>query len=158
MALGGGYFDFQHVTIGNFKSVKEKPSLLISNAFAKIDTAGTEIITIIDPTTVSFNNSIIWGGADDELNIGGYLEAGAFSWKFDHCLLRTTKDIADEKYFTNCIANKDPLFIDYKEFNYKLDTLSPALKQGIYRGIDTDIDGKPRNTEKPDLGAYEMTY
>jgi hypothetical protein len=72
--------------------------------------------------------------------------------------LKTKKNTSDENYFSNCIINKDPKFIDYREYNYKLDTLSPALKQGIYRGIDADMDGNLRNTEKPDLGAYQMAY
>jgi hypothetical protein len=154
MALSGGYFDFQHVTIGNDWSEKEKPSLYIANAF--IDPSTKTAITV-DPTEVSFNNSIIWGSVNDELAVRSS-GSGSFSWKFDHCLLRTQKDTSDENYFSNCIINKDPAFIDYKEYNYKLDTLSPALNQGIYQGIDTDIDGNPRNTTKPDLGAYEMAY
>jgi hypothetical protein len=156
MALGGGLFDFQHVTIGNYKSSKDKPSLAISNAFVKF-VDEKEITTIVDPTEISFGNSIIWGAADNELAVGG-VGTGSFSWKFDHCLLRTTKNISDGNNFSNCIAKKDPLFIDYERFNYKLDTLSPALHQGIYREVSTDIDGNPRNFEKPDLGAYEMPY
>ena len=156
MALGGGYFDFQHVTIGNYCSSNDKSSLAISNAYVRL-IKGVETITVIDPTEVSFGNSIIWGAVDDEIAVGS-TGTGSFSWKFDHCLLRTTKNISNENNFSNCIANKDPLFIDYKEFNYKLDTLSPALNRGIYSGIDTDIDGASRNSEKPDLGAYEMPY
>ena len=151
MALSGGYFEFHHVTIGNYWSVKDKPSLAFSNAF--VDPT-TETIITVDPTTVSFNNSIIWGYVDDELAIGN-TGLGKFSWNFDHCLLRTTRNTSDEENFSNCIINKDPAFIDYGGYNYRLDTLSPALNQGIYRGIDTDIDGIPRNTETPDLGAYE---
>jgi len=156
MALSGGCFEFQHVTIGNNWSVKEKPSLVFSNAFVKIDTAtNKEIIITVDPTKVSFNNSIVWGGTEDELAIGN-TNMGTFSWNFDHCLLRTTRNTSDETYFSNCIINKDPAFVDYKQYNYQLDSLSPALNKGIYQGIDTDIDGKPRDIAAPDLGAYEM--
>ena len=156
MALSGGLFEFQHVTIGNYWSIeKGKPSLVFSNAFVEIDPAtNTETIITVDPTTVAFNNSIIWGSIDNELAIGN-TNMGTFSWNFDHCLLRTTRNTSDETYFSNCIINKDPAFIDYKEYNYKLDSLSPALNQGIYQGIDTDIDGKPRDIAAPDLGAYE---
>jgi hypothetical protein len=154
MALSGGYFNFHHVTIGNYKSTDNKSSLAIANAFTD---PRTEIPITVDPTEISFVNSIIWGTIDEELKIGS-AGTGKFSWKFDHCLLKTKKNTSDENYFSNCIINKDPKFVDYEKYNYKLDTLSPALKQGIYREIATDIDGNPRNIEKPDLGAYQMPY
>jgi len=157
MALGGGYYEFQHITIGNYPTADKKPSLYFANAFTKYDAKGNETIITVDPTEVSFVNSIIWGDFEDEISVGN-TGVGSFSWNFDHCLLKTKKNISEEKYFSNCISNNDPKFVDYKEYNYKLDTISPALKQGIYLGVNTDIDGNSRNTEKPDLGAYEMPY
>jgi hypothetical protein len=131
--------------------------LVFTNAFVKVDKDGHETIITVDPTEVSFYNSIVWGASDDEF-IFGNSGMGEFSWKFDHCLLKTKRNTSDENYFSNCIINEDPKFVDNEEYNYKLDTLSPALKKGVYREMDFDIDGNPRNTEKPDLGAYEMTY
>ena len=151
MALSGGYFEFHHVTIGNYWSVNEKPSLVFSNAFVEPQ---TETIITVDPTKVVFDNSIVWGGAENEIVIGS-TNMGTFTWNFDHCLLKTTRNTSDEEYFSNCIINKSPAFVEYEKYNYQLDSLSPALNQGVYRGIDTDIDGNPRDMATPDLGAYE---
>ena len=49
----------------------------------------------------------------------------------------------------------DPLFIDYKNGNYRLKRNSPARNRGEYISINTDLDGYPvPKNEKPDIGAY----
>ncbi len=71
-------------------------------------------------------------------------------------------DISDPAFYLNCQANDDPLFVDYTENNYRLDTLSPAIDIGSMDIIDTpeleiDIDGNSRiSDDGPDLGAYEF--
>jgi hypothetical protein len=52
------------------------------------------------------------------------------------------------------ILNEDPKFIDIWEFNYRLDTLSPAKDAGIRAGILIDLEGTERDA-LPDIGAYE---
>lgn len=160
MALCGGIFNFQHVTIGNLISTSDKPSVMLQNYFTQYELSGDDIIEHkipVTPTLISFENSIVWGSAKEEISTK-YIEGYDFDWSFDHCWLRTERDLNGQS-FTTCWANEDPLFIDWEAYDYKLDTLSPALDKGkSLPNIQVDIENSPRSSENPDLGAYEMPY
>ncbi|MDR0363959.1 MAG: hypothetical protein LBH92_02940 [Bacteroidales bacterium] len=160
MALCGGIFGFQHVTIANFVSTAEKPSMILQNYFEQYEGFGETIIVHkipVAPTLISFENSIAWGKTKEEI-VTKYLEGYDFNWSFDHSLLQTQRNL-NESNFITCWANEDPLFVNWEEYDYKLDTLSPALDRGKpLPNIQTDINGFLRNPQHPDLGAYEMTY
>ena len=75
----------------------------------------------------------------------------------------------DEPPFDDFFSNCDPcingdnstiLFANVDEDNYHLDTLSVAEEQAkpILPQIPNDLDGFVRDTEKPDIGAYEYQY
>ena len=66
-------------------------------------------------------------------------------------MFRTTLDGLDT---LGNIINEEPNFMEPAAYNYRLDTLSPAKDNGINIGIDTDLDGNPRDI-LPDLGSYE---
>jgi hypothetical protein len=107
------------------------------------------------PFSANFANSIIYGNQLNELAIDD--SATEFIYTFDHCLLKTDLNISSSGNFVECLKNEDPLFVDYLENNYQLDSLSPAKNIGdpvISTTIPTDINGKDR-TQTPDLGAYE---
>ena len=79
---------------------------------------------------------------------------GQLNYSFDHSLLKTTSGISDPQHYTGCIANEDPLFMDPAAYNYKIDSLSPAIGKGIPMGVPFDIEGVERG-QNPDLGAYQ---
>lgn len=60
---------------------------------------------------------------------------------------------------TNMIRNESPGFeiVDTQNrlYNFRLRDGSPALNMGINTTIGIDLDGRPRNVNGPDLGAYE---
>ena len=68
---------------------------------------------------------------------------------FDNNILKTTLELDSLN-----ILNADPLFLEPVNFNYRLDTLSPAKDIGHSLGILSDLDGNLRDN-LPDLGAYE---
>ena len=83
---------------------------------------------------------------------------------FENCIIQvadTFNTSNKENYKTVWKGAKyDPLFIDpYKEYNYQLDTLSPAKDVGKLEygtQFPLDILTKDRTVDKgPDLGAYE---
>lgn len=160
MALMGGQFRFQHVTIGNYASTEEAPSIVLWNAYTTYVEVSkdeyVEQINVVEPTDILIENSIVWGNAGEEIAKGKDV-GGTFNWAFNHCLLKTKRDLSSSN-FSGCFANEDPLFIDREKYDYKLDTLSPALNKGANLGIPIDIDGNMRSAETPDLGAYEMDY
>ncbi len=53
------------------------------------------------------------------------------------------------------LYNQDPMFSGEPGFEYRLDSLSPAVDAGRDIGIPEDIEGNPRDAN-PDLGAYEF--
>ncbi len=70
------------------------------------------------------------------------------------------KILADKKHFNEVIVNKSPLFTNYKNYDYSLDTLSVAQKAGskiFAQEYPLDYDGNNRllDGKQPDLGFLE---
>jgi hypothetical protein len=121
-----------------------------------------------DLSEANFTNSIFYGNHKLELILDNHKNAD-FNYLFDHCLLKQTADSVDTTdavHFRNIILNKYPRFnndsIINKEYNFSLDTLSPAKDAGImeiinkYPVLKYDYEGKLRTADgKPDLGAFE---
>jgi len=158
--LYGGHYDFRHMTIGNFwnRSARKNPSVFINNYYFY---NGQEITR--DLTKAYFGNSIIYGNLPDELGLDLSTSA-QINYTFDHCFIRSQKDISGDENFIAVTMNVDPLFIDNATHNLMPDTLSPVINYGAYEVISNspfnlsfDITGKNRlNDEGPDLGAYEF--
>ena len=150
LAFGGSY-DFRQLTIGNFwgGSVRFSPSLRISNYV--YDTSGIKIPNSL--TKAYFGNCIIYGNEDEEIMLDS-LEIAQFSYTFDHVLLKTNKSISDPLHFPECFKNEDPRFVDVMNFNYAIDSISPAIKKGKLMDVPFDINGVDRG-DTPDLGAYQ---
>jgi len=147
----GGFYDFRQMTIGNFWnwSVRSDPSLYISNY--TYSSTGDPVVA--DLQQAYFGNCIVYGFLEDEIRLEQ--EAGAqFNYRFDHALLKTTVNISDPVHFAGILTNEDPLFVNRDDFNFALDTLSPAINKGIPMGVAYDLKGIFRDNT-PDLGAYE---
>lgn len=160
----GGDLDFRHCTFGNYwnQTVRLDPSFTLSNNLIIPDGEGG-YVTLLGNLDAYFGNCIIYGNLDEEILYSND-ETVTFDYKFDHCLLKTEMDISDESFYPNSIQNKDPLFIDYSSFNFRLDTLSPASDIGSYEiinsslvNLEMDLDENSRMMDEgPDLGAYEF--
>ncbi len=149
--IRGGDYDFRQLTIGNYwsASVRSISSLCISNY--DYDTLGNKIPGQL--TKAYFGNSIIYGSEDNEILFDS-LAGTPFNYSFDHSLLRTRLNTSSAGHYTECAVNKDPLFIDPVLFDYRIDSLSPAIRQGIPMGVLYDINGIERGIT-PDLGSYQ---
>ncbi|HMM11333.1 MAG TPA: hypothetical protein PKE03_04470 [Bacteroidales bacterium] len=151
---GGGAYRFRHTTLANnwTLGVRNTPSLFFTNFLPDSLNRPFPI-----PLNMEWGNSIIYGSAEEE--IGKELVAGADStYIFDHCLLRTKRPTTNQTNYINIIRNQDPKFKDYPKFDYRLDTLSPAIGKGkiaIGQAIPFDIAGNSR-LPVPDLGAYQF--
>ncbi|PKP54256.1 MAG: hypothetical protein CVT92_00440 [Bacteroidetes bacterium HGW-Bacteroidetes-1] len=149
----GGAYRFQHTTIANnwSLSVRNTPALFYNNFL--MDKLGHPIPV---PINVSFGNSIIYGSNSEEIE--SELIAGADTlYLFDHCLIKTERDLNNFGNFDNCIKNEIPQFKDYSNFNFRPDSLSPVIGKGklsIAIEVPIDLDGIDR-TASPDLGAYQ---
>lgn len=116
-----------------------------------------------DLKKANFGNSIIFGNHIQEIELGNN-NKNEFNFLFENCIIQVadTFNTSSGEYFKNIWkgAKYDPLFIDpYKEYNYQLDTLSPAKDVGkLQYGLQFPLDilNRDRTADKgPDLGAYE---
>lgn len=153
-AVDGGDFLLRHCTIGNYwwQSPRTTSSVYFSN-YEDQDGERYEF-----PFHWEMYNSIVYGLQEEELGIALSGVEVDTTYLFDHCLIKTGKFSNADPGFSNCIFNQDPLFTDYRNFDYHLsDVLSPAVGAGspiIAEEVPFDIEGKDR-TNTPDLGAYQ---
>lgn len=166
--LIGGEYEFYHTTIANYwgnysTKARSTASLVISNVLIIQGSNGGSTSYNGDLVKANFGNSIIFGNNIQEIELGDN-KKNEFNFMFENCIIQvadTFNTSNKENYKTVWKGAKfDPLFIDpYKEYNYQIDTLSPAKDVGKLdygTQFPMDILTKDRTVDKgPDLGAYE---
>ncbi|MBQ3709126.1 MAG: hypothetical protein II887_00310 [Bacteroidales bacterium] len=153
--VDGGDYLLRHCTIGNYwwASPRTTSSVFLSN-YEDQDGERYEF-----PFHWEMYNSIVYGLQEEELGtkLSSETEVDT-TYLFDHCLMKTSKFSNDNPGFSSCIFNQDPMFTNYRTFDYHLsDVLSPAVGAGspvIAIEIPYDIEGHDRRNT-PDLGAYQ---
>lgn len=166
--LIGGEYEFYHSTIANYwgnysNRARSTSSLVISNVLVIEGKDGSKTIYNGDLEKAFFGNSIIYGNNNLEIELGDNGE-NVFNYLFDHCIIQVpdTFNVSDKDHFKSVWkgAEYDPVLIDpYEEYNYALDTLSPAKDVGLLdyaKRFPTDILNQDRTSDAgPDLGAFE---
>ena len=150
----GGTYDFRQLTVANYwyASVRHVPSIGLTN-FTQ-DTLGNKKPNAL--TNAYFGNVILFGAEDEEIMLDSVATA-PFNFTFDHALLKTLHPAGNASGYVHCIVNKDPGFVDVSKYDYRIDSISPAIHKGsaaISISIPYDINGVTRGQD-PDLGAYE---
>ncbi|MFW5821032.1 MAG: choice-of-anchor Q domain-containing protein, partial [Bacteroidota bacterium] len=170
----GGSYEFYHCTIANnwgtngFSSkVRTDPAVYLNNYYLYTDTLSTGAIVtkpeIRDIEKAYFGNCIIWGNQENELYIDKFPDIGELNYKFENCIGKFAQEGYEFSYtdFPNLI-NKDPKFISRNNYDFRPDTLSPAIDAGaeaIGNLYPVDKNGNSRIEDvKPDIGAYEYIY
>jgi hypothetical protein len=156
----GGNYDFRHCTIGNFwnYSARQTPSLVVANYYEDL---ANNVQYAGDLDSAYFGNCVIYGLNSEEILLDS-VSGAHYTYKFDHCLLKTELAITSGR-FVNCIANQDPLFRDKSINDYRLSTGSAAIDKGDDNIITSgvlhlldDLKGDSRLVNPPtDLGAYD---
>ena len=166
--LIGGEYEFYHSTIanywGNYSSrPRSTSSVVISNVLVITDADGSKVTYVGDLEKATFGNSIVYGNIPLEIELGNNNE-NTFNYLFDHCIIQVpdTFDTSNKDHYLSVWKgiDYDPLFIDpYEEFDYALDTLSPAKDIGKFeyaKQFPLDILNKDRTADDgADLGAFE---
>jgi hypothetical protein len=158
--LKGGNYNFTHCTdvaISNNFIQHKQPVLAISDYIKE----GDNILTA--NLTANFVNCIFWGDngiVEDEVAV--FREgSNSFDVNFKNCLWKNVTDPSGINS-ENIISNEDPLFmtIDNQNriYDFRLMEGSAALDAGMNAGVATDIEGSSRNTNNPDLGAFESPF
>ena len=158
--FGGGNYRFSQCTFANYNSAHQSPSVRMSNFYEDLN--GNEVLRPMQ--RADFENCIVYGRIQSELGIEETEEA-LFNYTFNNCLLKLKEndfDLSNSTRFSNNIYNESPNFvqtIDAYEYNYNLDTLSPAQNSAagnIALQFPYDLLGNSRlSDDGPDIGAYE---
>lgn len=157
----GGKYRFTHCTIANYSGGKRDEPALILNNYYKYSGG----VRSIDLSEAFFGNCIIYGNNTCELILDNSINdvpvAGQFNYFFNHCLIKTGKNLVkiEPTRITGAIAEKEPVFINPAKFDFSLDSLSTAKNTGnieIATRFPFDLNNKPRLIDEgPDLGALE---
>lgn len=150
----GGKYQFRNSTFANYwgYGVRKDPLLHLSDYYIYFN-GEEQLVYTGDVEMAYFGDCIFYGNLDNEIFLDKYPESNSlFNYQFDYNLLKSNN--LDDEFFTNCIFNDDPLFLDPRANDYHIDSLSPARNMGIPMGNQYDLDGIIRS-ETPDLGAYE---
>jgi hypothetical protein len=158
--FAGGSYRFSHCTFANYNSSHQAPSIRMSNFYEDVN--GNEILRPME--RADFENCIVYGRIQSELGIEE-TEETLFNYKFNNCLLKLKEsdfDISNSSHFISNNYNENPDFVqemDAYEYNYRLDSLSPALHTAagnIALQFPYDLLGNSRlSDEGADIGAYE---
>ena len=151
---GGGEYILTHNTIANYwtGSTRKAEALFFNNLYTD-PTNGT---TYAIPISCEINNSIVYGNQDNEFGTDFYPIADT-NYVFRNSLI-CTKRPHNNSYYEACVFNQKPNFLNTKEFDFHLDTLSAAIGIGnpaySMGDLQFDLDGVDRGNE-PDAGAYQ---
>jgi len=166
--LVGGDYQFYQTTIANYwgnysTKARSTSSLVISNVLVVEDSKGNKTTYNGDLVNAYFANTIVYGNLAKEIELGNNGK-NEFNFLFENCIIQVpdTFNTSNGEHYKNIWKGQkfNPRFIDpYKEYNYQLDTLSPAKDVGkieIGNQFELDLLNKNRTADKgPDLGAYE---
>lgn len=151
----GGNYEFNHCTVANYytRGTRTVPALFFKNYY-KYD---KKIYSF--EIEANFNNCIIYGNGSNEVSYE-IVESSAFNAQFKACLLNANvNSIENDMVFVNSLFNEDPLFVDTYEYNFAVDSLSPAKDIGdvnVASNFPFDLNRNSRLADKgPDLGALE---
>lgn len=158
LLMRGGLYQFNHCTLVNYGTNpfvgRSEPVLSYRDFFAYNDADGNRIVELANGSA-RFNNCIIDGSTNEEIEVAQFDEATNFSYGFNNCLVKVD---TFSTALNNCVLNEDPLFVNTEEYNYDLDTIaSPAVNAGFPTSINRDILGRMRDAQ-PDIGAYEGSF
>lgn len=157
----GGDYEFAYCTAANFGGRSE--ALRMGNALCR-DPLCADFVAF--PLRARFQNCILLGSRPDQITLFNRTgQAADFDYRFEHCLVRV-RDLlrpnAWPDFLDHCqpclnLNNTDSVFLNIPERNFRLDTLF-SKANGYARpipGITTDLEGTPRDPDKPDAGCYE---
>ncbi len=158
----GGKYKFEHCTFANYWTYDSRstPTLALSNWY--VSSGGSAILRSLD--SCYFGNCIIYGDIAEEVGMDSLALAGPgfFSYKFDYCDVRTTRNITTDGHYVSAY-NSDPGFADATINNYRLgsSTVFAVDKGNPAISVPFDLRMQPRPNAShplptiPDLGAYE---
>jgi hypothetical protein len=153
----GGRYSFQQCTFANFwnRSQRTTPLLALNNYY--ISSGNVYVVRSLD--SAYFGNCILYGDLSEEVGQDSSIYGGNFSYKFDHCIVKTNLNTANGFHFNVVYKNNDPGFKDQDNNDYELISSAFAIDKGdpaITIPTDLNNSSRPNGASLPDLGAYEF--
>lgn len=159
----GGDYDFTYCTFASFGN--QFPALRMDNFFVYPQEDAPDIVST-NPLSATLTNTIIVGNDDDELSLIDATdgEPGFFQYQLTNCIVKVDELLDTEQwpdFFDNCtdcdnLTISDPLFVDFNEADYQLDTLSVAEGRALpIATLQTDLNDNSRDATNPDIGCFE---
>lgn len=149
IGLMGGNYDLKHCTFANYFSgaVRNTATLTITNCIR--DEFGAVVRD--EDLTCNLYNSIVYGALETEY-FGDNSPGALFQVDLRNVLMKAKNPVSGSAIQYNL----DPKFKNRQNYQFDLDTLSPAKDAGLGLSPPVLIDllNKPRNGS-PDLGCYE---
>ena len=151
----GGDYALDYCTVVNYGG--REPAALFANGF---DYGDGDVRRA--PLRTRVRNSILYGSSRDALALVDFEEGAPFDYGFEQLLTRI--DRLPERWPTfrnDCVDCLYPepdeaLFVNPRRDSFQLDTLSVAQGRAApLPEVAVDIEGRERDAELPDLGAYE---
>jgi len=165
----GGTYNFTHATFANFwnSSIRNFPTVLISNYIQFTNSDGSESILARDLMAANFTNCIIEGNQNIEFFLDK-VDTAVFKYNFKNNLLRFDDlrgdflddplyDFEDSSIYQNNILNGEPDFKDVQNNEYIIGAASAGIEKADNNAalqIPFDILGINRVTG-PDIGSYQ---
>jgi len=151
----GGKYQFVFCTFANYWSYNSRRSnstLLLQNYYYDADNN----IQLRPITECNFYNTIIYGTNEDEITIDKK-DGAELNYMFESCILLTNSLKNEPPLVSNCIFNRDPLFNNPQDGDFRIKATSSAIGSGYssWNAVyPNDIIGNFRQYP-PTIGAYE---
>lgn len=160
----GGSYTWLHSTFANYQT--QTSAIRLDNNYCIANDCGNGVLT--NRLLATFTNCVIYGPDDDEIEFSDAFqgeEPRQFQYQFKNCIV-AVDELLDPDQFpnffdhcTDCISatREDEVFVDYEEFDYRLDTMSIAIGKAFpLPTVSLDIEGNQRDNVMPDIGCYEF--
>jgi hypothetical protein len=149
LTLGGDYTFVNNTIYNRYNNRRTDAALYISNGYADLK--------IHKDFSGIFINNIVSGVRDEEFKPSYDVKEANFLATFENCLLRTSEEYLKRVAHTNTLWNYNPDFENAEDYkNLKPKSTSPCKNAGkAVPWLQTDIEGNPRNSSAPSIGAYE---
>lgn len=147
-----GTLRFTHCTFANATNdfFREEPSVVFTDQVFV-----NENPFLSEALNVTMENSILWGTEEEELAFAIGNNAQSVLSLQNNLIRSGLQEGGGSIQLLDNIFNEDPEFVNPFNFNYRLDSLSPAVDSARPLGIPTDLRDSLRD-ESPDIGAFEF--
>jgi hypothetical protein len=149
--LRGASYDITHCNLLGYANSNQTPAIGIRNYYDGI-ASGIGVGKI--------RNSVIYGNQTSEIafdTVNPENDPTLLNYSFERCVIKLETPINNSKFSDQIQWNKDPIFTNVSENNFKFVSNSPLNNLGNpLFSLPTDIDGTLRSIVNPDIGAYEL--